>query len=57
MSIEWCKEHSLRFDTDFVEACALCSDNPYPQPEWAVTQEYRETGLLEDLCKHVTPKL
>jgi len=24
----------------------------YTKPLWAVTQTFRETGLLEDVCKH-----
>lgn len=27
-------------------------DKRYSKPSWAVAQTVRETGLLEDICKH-----
>ena len=27
-------------------------EKKYPKPRWAISQLFRETGLLEDTCKH-----
>ncbi len=34
--------------TEYVDGSVI----EYPKPQWAVSQLYRETGLLEDICKH-----
>ena len=47
---EW-KKIALE-DIELPSSFEELADDPYPQPSWAESQLTRETGLLEDVCKH-----